>query len=310
MPALPWTPEFAVDENLAGLLIGDQFPALRPVTATTLGVGWDNTAFLVNGRFVFRFPRREVAAPLLETEARVLTKIHDRLPLPIPVPMYVGVADAWYPWTFVGYERLSGRTACAAGLTNDERTQLAEPLAQFLTALHRVRPEHAHWLGAPRDTWNRFDLGRKVPHTRERLAELHATRLIADPAPWLALVEEAPTLRTACPQALTHGDLYVRHLLVDDEARLCGVIDWGDIHIGDIAVDLAVVCALLPAAGRSAFRSIYPRADRETWRLARFHALYHACITTRYGHSIEDQDLVREGQWTLNNLLAQDFDLI
>ena len=35
-----------------------------------------------------------------------------------------------------------------------------------------------------------------------------------------------------------HGDLYSRHLLVDDAGRPCGVIDWGDCHVGDPAVDL------------------------------------------------------------------------
>ena len=58
-----WSPELVVDEALARRLIGARFPELRVATMRLLGEGWDSTAWLVDGEWVFRFPRREVVFP-------------------------------------------------------------------------------------------------------------------------------------------------------------------------------------------------------------------------------------------------------
>lgn len=42
------------------------------------------------------------------------------------------------------------------------------------------------------------------------------------------------------PLAVCHGDLHVRHLLVDRDGSATGVIDWGDLCLADPAVDLSI----------------------------------------------------------------------
>lgn len=79
----PWSPKHTVPESLARALIEAQFDELAPIRIEPFGVGWDNTAFLVNETFVFRFPRRQIAVEFLEAEIRVLPHIAGRLPLPI-----------------------------------------------------------------------------------------------------------------------------------------------------------------------------------------------------------------------------------
>ncbi|HXR43271.1 MAG TPA: hypothetical protein VN759_00605, partial [Pseudolysinimonas sp.] len=54
----PWAPEVEVTPELATALIESQCPALAPARLEAMGAGWDNTAYLVNGDWVFRFPRR------------------------------------------------------------------------------------------------------------------------------------------------------------------------------------------------------------------------------------------------------------
>ena len=86
-------------------------------------------------------------------------------------------------------------------------------------------------------------------------------------------VDEAPlegTLR------VVHGDLYARHLLVDQRNRLCGVIDWGDVHYGLPAVDLSVVHMMVPAEFHGAFFAAYGAVDERAWRFARYRARHHA----------------------------------
>lgn len=67
-----WDPEIDVSVGLARELISSQFPELRPIDVERFGHGWDNAAFLVNGAYIFRFPRRSIAAPLVAIEATVL----------------------------------------------------------------------------------------------------------------------------------------------------------------------------------------------------------------------------------------------
>jgi len=56
-----WTAEVEVTPQLAADLIREQFPDLGARRVTVLATGWDNTAFLVEGQWLFRFPRREIA---------------------------------------------------------------------------------------------------------------------------------------------------------------------------------------------------------------------------------------------------------
>jgi aminoglycoside phosphotransferase (APT) family kinase protein len=302
--APPWAAERVVGPALAAELVRASFPELGPVDVAPLGVGWDNTAYLVNGALVFRFPRRPIAVDLMRTELAVLPAIAARLPLPVPAPSHVAEPSGRFPWPFAGYPLLPGRTACTAGLDDRARAAAAEPLGRFLAALHSVPGEEAARLGAPADTLGRLHPARLHRVAGDNLRALAAAGLVADARPWLRLVNAASTLRPARATALVHGDLYARHLLVDAGGRLAGVIDWGDVHRGDPAVDLAAAHGFLPPPARAAFLVAYGPVDDETWRLAPLRALHHAAAATVYAHAVGDADLVREGLTALGHLLA------
>jgi aminoglycoside phosphotransferase (APT) family kinase protein len=67
------------------------------------------------------------------------------------------------------------------------------------------------------------------------------------------------------PAVLTHGDLNLRHLLLNFDATAAGVIDWGEVCVADPAVDLSMACAGLTGAARAALLAAYGPvpADRE-----------------------------------------------
>ena len=305
-PAAPvWTAEEVVSPELAAHLIEEQFPALAPVQVAALGVGWDNIAYLADEAYVFRFPRREVAVPLLETEARVLPQIAARLPLPVPVPDLIGKPSAAYPWPFAGYPFLEGRTACRANLDAGQRMALAEPLGQFLAALHAVPVDQMVALGVGGDSIGRLDLTTRVPRALEVLGRLPPAALGVDPGVVRGIIEGSASIRAPAAQVLAHGDLYVRHLLVDEQARLCGVIDWGDLHVGNPAVDLSVAYGFLPPEARPAFlRGYAQRVPAPTWWLARFRAVFHALCLLDYALQIREADLEREARQSLTNAVA------
>ena len=94
---------------------------------------------------------------------------------------------------------------------------------------------------------------------------------------------------------VVHGDLYARHILVDERAGAVAVIDWGDVHFGDPAVDLSVAFMLLPPHLRGQFLDAYGAAGERTLQLARYRAIYHSALVAHYGHRIGDADLLYSG---------------
>jgi aminoglycoside phosphotransferase (APT) family kinase protein len=234
----------------------------------------------------------------MAAESRALPQLAPRLPLPVPHPIFIGRADGSFPWPFAGYRRLAGRTACAVALDDAERTALAGPLARFFAALHAVsRAEAAEW-GLEPDSLDKLIVEKRRPRLLERLAVLAEKGLVADTTVLESIADE--TTDTPDEELVpAHGDVYSRHFLVDDQRRLCGVIDWGDIHLGNRAVDLAIAHSFLPSAAHAAFRAAYGPITDAAWRLARFRALDHSVAVTHYGHEIRDGDLLREGLTSL-----------
>jgi aminoglycoside phosphotransferase (APT) family kinase protein len=298
-----WTPQIDVDEALARRLIADRFPALAALPVTRFGNGWDNAAFLVGETFVFRFPTRSIAAPLIETEARVLPAIASALALTISAPQFIGAPGADYPWTFAGYRVVPGATADVRAPSDAEREALAPALGAFLRTLHALDPQ-AVAPGLPPDEIGRLDHARRFPQARERFARLAAAQLVDDPAIFLAELARIapPGSRTL---AIVHGDLYARHVVIDRDGALSGVIDWGDVHHGDPAIDLAIAHLLLPPPAHAAFRASYGRLDERTWELARYRAIYHAAMTADYAETIGEIALRDASLWALANIRRQ-----
>ena len=281
-----WTADIPLDAALAEALIAAQFPALADEPLHPLGVGWDNTAYRVGADTVFRFPRRRSAADLLAREARILPLLAPRLPVPIPAPRFVGRPTAAFPHPFVGYPFLPGEVASDLSLPDAARTALAAPLGGFLRALHGIPIDEATRAWAPGDEIARTDLVGRAPNVIDRLRGNAAALDEATVAALVALVGRlATTPPWAAPSRWVHGDLYPRHLLLDGARRFVGVIDWGDVHLGDPALDLSLAWTFLPVAAHAAFRAGYGPIDAATWDRARFRALHYGALLAEYGRA-------------------------
>lgn len=288
---MEWAPEFEVDEVLARRLIAGQFPQFATARMTRFGAGMDNIAYLVDGRYVFRFPRRGAVVHLLEREERILPLIANRLPLPVPFPAFIGKSDLGYPSTFAGYGRLDGTSACSVSLTAGERALMAAPLGNFLRALHAIEPEIGESAELPGDELGRLDHAKRFPLAQDRFAQLRDAGLVQDSSVFLDfLAAHAPGSARAAHR-IVHGDLYARHVLVDEQHRICGIIDWGDVHLGDPALDLMVAHSMLPAQAHEEFIRAYGGVDEQTWMLAKYRAVYHCALVAYFGMRIADAAL-------------------
>jgi aminoglycoside phosphotransferase (APT) family kinase protein len=303
MPTAVWDPDWVVAPALAKSLLESSFPELAPVSITEFASGWDNTVFLVNSAFVFRFPRRRIAVPLMETETRLLPWLSRQLTLRIPSPSHIGTPSAEYPNVFAGYPLISGRTITAMRMPNEERRSLAAPLGKFLKELHSVSPDEARSRGASNDPICRLDRHHNAKAI-DRLSTFTEDVLPRNVHGQIrSLLDSLPTAEQASTKTLVHGDLHGSQILVDDVTyELAGVIDWGDVHLGDPAADFAAIHSLLPQDCHEAFLREYGPVDRLSWFTAKSRAIRHTIAVLAQAASVKDADTILEARSCLVRL--------
>ena len=259
-----WSAEIEVDELLARRLVSAQFPQLALQSLELVGAGWDNTVWRVDGEWAFRFPRREIAIPGVVRELAVLPIIAPQLPVPVPEPVFVGEPSGEYPWPFFGARCLTGREPADAALDDEGRARLARPLAQFLRVLHALEAE----VDLPEDPLRRTDMSFRVMRAEETLVEAVRRGLWRAPRRVHEIFEVARGLPVPPATSLVHGDLHLRHVLVE-AGELAAVIDWGDACRADPCVDFLLYWCLLPPAGRTEFLDAYGPVEEEQLLRAR-----------------------------------------
>jgi aminoglycoside phosphotransferase (APT) family kinase protein len=289
-----WDPDVAVGEALVRALLADQFPELPARSVRLLGEGFDNAVWLVDETWAFRFPRRAIAVGLVARELAVLSRLAQLVPIPVPVPSHVGTESEQFPRPFFAHRLLPGVEAAEAALADADRVALGRDLGGFLRALHRpdtreaVDAEHS----LPLDPNRRAEMPYRVQMTRERLDELVD---LAPPTRGAAerILGEAEKLAPSSREVLLHGDLHARHVLIDRGAA-SGVIDWGDVCVGDPSIDLLFAWSVLPPDARSAFFEEYGAIDDETSLRARVLAIHLSALLALYARHEAREALERE----------------
>jgi aminoglycoside phosphotransferase (APT) family kinase protein len=292
-----WSPELVVDEPLVVRLLS-QFPELEMRSLRRLAEGWDNSVWLVDERYAFRFPHREIAIPGFHRELEVLPKL-PALPLAVPRPVFVGQSTDEFPWPFFGSELIPGVEAGDAQLDDAERVDVGVSLARFLRELHAVELD----LALPLDANRRTDMTRRATLAREQLGEVERLGSWRAPPRVEELLAEAQRLPPPEQPVLVHGDLHFRHVLVDGGA-VSGVIDWGDVCRSDPAIDLPLLWSFVPPKGRPAFLEAYgPVNDAQLLR-ARVLAVQLCAALAHYGRVEGNAGVEREAVAGLERALC------
>jgi aminoglycoside phosphotransferase (APT) family kinase protein len=295
-----WSADFEVDASLVEKLIGNQFPELPLLSQRLIGEGWDNTVWLVDERWVFRFPRRELAVPAVARQVAVLPRLAPLVPLAIPEPTFRGRPAEGYPWPFYGAPHLAGREVADAAMTDEGRAGLARPLALFLRALHEIDPRRVGAEDLPVDPMGRANMAIRVPRAAEALADADALGLWSPPPAIGPLLEAAATLPPPDGSAVAHGDLHLRHLLVDETGAPAAVIDWDDLCRADPSVDLVLFWSLLPPCARVDFLDAYGPVEDQQLLRARVLALFLGSVLAKYAAHEGHESLRREAVASLS----------
>lgn len=251
--------EVDVTVELVRALLADQHGDLAGLPIVHVEDGWDNAMFRLGDALALRMPRRAAGGWLILTEQRWLPELAPSLPLPTPAPVRVGEPGRGYPYRWSVVPWLEGAPSDLAPPEADQ----GEALAGFLAALHRPAPADA-----PHNPYRgSIALAERAEAFAQRYAEAQRIHGALDPALRQAW-EAGADAPIDAPRTWFHGDLHGRNVLVK-AGRLAGVIDWGDMAVGDAACDLAAVWMLLPdrEARRRAMAAY--RASEATWARAR-----------------------------------------
>ena len=253
-----------------------------------VGQGWDNVIARLGDRLALRVPRHAVGDRLLRNEQRWLSYLAPSLPLPVPAPVRLGIADARYPFVWSVNNWIEGEAADLS--PPDDAEAIVFP--GFLRALHKPAPGQA-----PSNAHRDCPLTAKQAATEKRMDTL---RRVADSitAPLEAIWHRGLETRIDLNPVWIAGDIHARNVVVH-QGRLAAIVDWGDICVGDPATDLAGIWALFdnPNARRAAIEAY--EMSEETLARAMGWAVFMGVILQETGlqdtprHAVMGADMLR-----------------
>jgi aminoglycoside phosphotransferase (APT) family kinase protein len=260
-----------IDVPLVRRLVDHQFPQWKRLSILPVAVsGWDNRTFHLGENMLVRLPSAAEYALQVEKEHKWLPKLAPSLPVAIPIPLAMGEPGEGYPWKWSIYRWLEGEPAASAPIA--DLSNFAVSLAQFLRALQNIDASggpapglHSFYRGGPLSVYD--------AETRKAIVALTG-KIDVDAATEVWKTALATSWNKT--PVWVHGDMSEGNLLVK-EGRLSGVIDFGQLAVGDPACDLAITWTFFKGKSRQAFRD-HILLDEETWARGRAWTLWKALI--------------------------------
>lgn len=229
------------DSKIVWKVIKGLYPDIGEERIRIFDDGWDYVVFVIDGQKAVRFPRRPDYAEKLPVEVAFLD--YFRSLSPISVPNLIFRRDEKTGLPFVTYDFIPGvqfQKSISNTFSKDELCQIARQIGGFLDKLHSFSIDRAKKLGVKQveslKTWqNKFEKIKYsvFPHISKTEKDW-ATSLFND---FFEIVRKNPI-----PLVVIHSDIMPEHIIVNPETHtLAGIIDFGDVEIGDPAYDFAFI---------------------------------------------------------------------
>ena len=239
MSEQPWDADRELTVAQVTRAIRSQFPDVAANGVRPIGSGWENDAFVVDDRWVFRFPRRSEVAEQIDKERRlapIVARALSDLGVEVPAMSMLGQPCEEFPYRFTGYPRLPGIPADQVPEGKIDTTAVAEALGTALARLHSISADSLTHVGLPTDSSGPADSLAEVRESADLLRSLN----IPEVQQCLEWVTDSSVLPPpyAGEHRFIHNDISADHTLVDPETgRLVGLLDFGDAAFGDPVVD-------------------------------------------------------------------------
>ncbi|QDL09202.1 hypothetical protein DP113_15945 [Brasilonema octagenarum UFV-E1] len=227
--------------------------------------------------WVLRAPRRSDVIERAANENRVLNLLRKHLPVAVP-EWRVNTED------LIAYPRLAGTPAATVNPVaknydwyidqQSPSVTFVDSLAGAIAGLHTIDHDAACEAGVRvlQPVEVRQSLAKKMDQAKPllRVSDLVWQRW----QNWLADDTYWPK-----HSALIHGDLHPGHMLVDQDHRVTGLIDWTEAEVADPATDFAAYYAIFGESALADLLQRYQDAGGRVWPRMQDHIveLYCAC---------------------------------
>lgn len=219
--------------------IVNNFPNFVIEEIRSIGEGMDSQAFLVNKEWIFRFPKRESVSNNLKTEIDLLPELQKILQVRIPDFKYIGKQTKNNYW-FVGYKMIGGVELSEQVFSQMDKIQKEVFMAQiavFLKSIHSFPLEQAVRSGVKfNDLKSEYEGDLRI--LRESVYKLLDQNII-DYIENLFERYLSNSDNFVFKPVLLHADFSSDHIFLNNvDGKIEGVIDFGDMTIGDPDYDL------------------------------------------------------------------------
>ncbi|CDZ79307.1 hypothetical protein BN59_03625 [Legionella massiliensis] len=247
-----------INTTLAKKLVATQFPQWQTLTVQPVKQsGWDNRTFHLGEEMTIRLPSAEDYAPQIVKEFHWLPILAKDLACQITTPLALGKPCEDYPWHWSINRWIKGETISVSSV--QDLNQLAKALGGFLADLQKIDSTGGPIAGA-----HNFHRGGALSvyddEMRQALAKIENQK---EQSLVKQLWTKAISSSWETKPVWVHGDIAIGNLLVQD-GKLCAVIDFGQLAIGDPACDLAIAWNLFSDESRQVFQTALS-LDRATW---------------------------------------------
>lgn len=268
--------------------IADAKPDMPIKHVRRIPSGQNNEVLLINGTWIFRFPRTLQGSYALARETMVLCDLpNHRLTIETPRPAVVHFPENRESEWFMGYPLIAGRPLTRSRsiqLSHRNLKTIADQLTQILQTVHSlpISPELRQVLEVvdPVSYWS--DMFDRIQRHLFPLMRPEAQGEVTRQFTYHFETSNSQTI----PLTLIHGDFGGSNILMTPNSRgICAVIDWGSVAIGDPGIDYASASTIHPemlANFQSNHPALSPLLDRATFYRATF-ALQEALYGLEHG---------------------------
>lgn len=281
--------------------INKEFPGFNIFSVAKIGEGWDSKAFIINGTWIFRFPKRPEVKNNLKKEVLLLPAIRKLVNLDMPLFEYISNIQI-----FVGYKKLEGsffNHEFFISLSAVEQENIIKQIADFLLTMHD------------------FDF-KKLQHIELEEAnykELYKAGFIeVQEIIYPNISDDFQQIFTDSynsylnnvknflfKKSLLHNDISCDHLLYNETKKvLTGIIDFGDIAIGDPDYDLMYLYDELGQQFVTRLLKYFPEVDtRDLFAKLKFFQLADALQSIIHSIKEHENNKIDKGYKLLSKLL-------
>lgn len=278
--------------TLVKKLIESQFPQWKDLEIRSVAKsGWDNRTFHLGDEMAVRLPSGPGYAAQAEKETRWLPYLGKALKMPISCPVGAGkpCEDFPYPWSVNSY--LPGETALEVNM--GESVEFARDLAEFLQDLQAVDVSE----GPAAGEHNFYRGGDLRIYHQQTIDALEQLKEVLPTETYREIWNQSISSQWEKPGVWIHGDVAPGNLLVQD-GKLCAVIDFGIMGVGDPACDYAMAWTYFNEECKEVFLE---GLEKDMIDRARGWALWKALIT----YYKENQEVNEDAAFTLHNILKE-----